>query len=105
MRTIEKQMPETLYRASRYFRVLGNPTAYMILKKLGRGCKTPSMLSKELNVSIHTISMTLRNLRQVNLVRYETNGNTKEYWVKDAGVTNLLKQAEEIADTMRKKKK
>ena len=105
MKNIEKEMPETMYRASRYFRVLGNPTAYMILKKIDKGWKTPSMLSKELKVSIHTISMTLRNLRQVNLVRYETKRNTKEYWIKDARIIKLLKHAEEIADKMRKKKK
>ena len=99
----KKRMQETMYRSSRYFRVLGNPTAYLILRSLGSERKTPTELSRELERSIQTISMTLRHLRQVNLVRYETEGNSKYYWIKDKAVLELLDAGEDLAARMRKK--
>ena len=71
-------MPETMYRASRCCRVLGNPTAYLIVRSLGKVRKTPSQISKELQVPLPTVSMTLRHLREVDLVRYETKGKKRK---------------------------
>jgi DNA-binding transcriptional regulator GbsR (MarR family) len=96
------EMPETMYRASRYFRILGNPTAYSILRSLGMQRKTPRTLSEELKISLPNICMTLRNLRQVNLVRYVTKGNNKEYWLKDKGILKVFNEAEKLAERMRK---
>jgi DNA-binding transcriptional ArsR family regulator len=98
-------MPETMYRASRYFRILGNPTAYLILRKLQKGPSTPSDLSEELSRSISTISDTLRNLRNVNLVRYETQGLRKVYGLKDPKVLAVLDKGEELAEIMRRKER
>lgn len=100
----KKGMPETMYRASRYFRVLGNPTAYRILRSLGKGRKTPSELSRELNMPVQTISGTLRNMRQVDLVRYQAKWKSREYWIKDRGVLGVLKRSEALVEKMRKKK-
>ena len=91
-----------MYRASRYFRVLGNPTAYMILRTLENNRKTPGELSEKLGKSLETISITLRHLRQINLVRYQAKGRTKEYWIKDKKVLELLNKSEELAERMRK---
>ena len=104
MTATKKRMPETMYRASRYFRVLGNPTAYLILRALERGSETPSELSRKLGKSRATISATLRHLRQVNLVRYETRWKNKEYRLKDTEVMRLLDVAEGLAGKMRKKR-
>jgi DNA-binding transcriptional ArsR family regulator len=98
-------MPETMYRASRLFRVLGNPTAYLILRCLGSGRKTPEEMSAELGIHPTTISGTLRNLRQVDLVRYLTSGKHKIYWLKETAVGKLLDRAESLVDTMRAKRK
>ena len=100
----KKKMPETMYRSSRYFRVLGNPTAYMILKNLEHGRKTPSELSAVMGKALSTISTTLRHLRQVDLVRYKTIVKNKEYWIKDTYVLELLKSGEKLAEKMRGKK-
>ena len=97
-------MPETQYRASRYFRVLGNPTAYAVLRLIGTGRKTPLELSNEIGLHVSTLSATLRNLRQIDLVRYETKWKNKEYWIKDREVLKLLDHAEKIADRMRNTK-
>lgn len=70
MRPTKLNMPETVYRASRCCRVLGNPTAYLIVRSLGDQRKTPSRLSDELGVPLATISTTLRHLRQVDVVRF-----------------------------------
>ncbi|MFC1479176.1 ArsR/SmtB family transcription factor [Planctomycetota bacterium] len=105
MKSRTKNMPETMYRASRYFRVLGNPTAYMILRTLEHDRKTPGELSEELGKSLETISITLRHLRQINMVRYQAKGRTKEYWIKDKGVLELLNKSEELVERMRKKRK
>ena len=92
-----------MYRATRCCRVLGNPTAYLILRCLGMKRKTPVRLSRELRIPVSTISMSLRNLRQVDLVRYETRGKTKEYWIKDAKILDVLDLLEQWVECMRKK--
>lgn len=97
-------MLETDYRASRCCRVLGNPTAYQILKILVKSKKTPTELSKEIGLSLKTISDTLRNLRQVNLVRYETRDKNKIYFFKDESLTQILTNIEEYVEKMRVKK-
>jgi len=98
-------MPETMYRASRLFRVLGNPTAYLILRCLGEGRRTPGEISEELGIPAVTISVTLRHLRQVDLVRYVTRGRHKVYWLKDKGVRQMLDRAETLVDKMRTKRR
>ncbi len=97
-------MPETDYRASRFCRVLGNPTAYQIIKVLKTGMKTPTELSEKIGVSLKTISDTLRNLRQVDLVRYDTNKKNKIYYLKDLSILKILKALEYYAVKMRFKK-
>ncbi len=97
-------MAETYYRASRFCRVLGNPTAYQILKMLTKGKMTPTDLSNEIGLSIKTISDVLRNLRQVDLVRYDTFSNRKVYYLKDRAIKKVLRNLETYADKMRFKK-
>jgi predicted transcriptional regulator len=97
-------MPETHYRASRFCRVLGNPTAYEILKLLSKSKKTPTELSKDIGLSLKTVSETLRNLRQINLVRYTTEQNRKIYFLKDKFLHNALQHIEQYVEKMRVKK-
>jgi DNA-binding transcriptional ArsR family regulator len=97
-------MLETDYRASRFCRVLGNPTAYQILKLLVKSRMTPTELSKKIGLSLKTISDTLRNLRQVNLVRYETRDKNKIYFLKDESLIQILTNIEQYVGKMRVKK-
>jgi predicted transcriptional regulator len=99
-----RKMLETHYRASRFCRVLGNPTAYQILTLLKKSAHTPTDLSKKVGVSLKTISDTLRNLRQVNLVRYETQSKHKVYFLKDGFLPEVLLQIEKYIDKMRVQK-
>ena len=104
MAVTKQKMPETMYRASRCCRVLGNPTAYLILRCLNASRKTPGDLSGELRMPLTTISMTLRHLRQMDMVRYETKGRAKEYWIKDRKVLRILSTIEEWVETMRERR-
>lgn len=100
--TLSKQsMPETMYRASRCCRVMGNPTAYLVLRCLGSRRKTPNTLSEELHIPLTTISSTLRHLRETDLVRYETRGRSKEYWTKGHEVLQMLDTIEEWVESVR----
>ena len=100
----KRKMPETQYRASRVCRILGNPTAYQIIRSLSHGEKTPSMLAAEIDVSIPTVSDTLRNLRNIDVVRYETKLNERIYWLKDATVVEILDRLDAFVKHMRIKK-
>ena len=104
MEITKQRMPETMYRASRCCRVLGNPTAYLILRYLEDKRSTPTQLSAGLEIPLSTISMTLRHLRQLDLVRYETKKTSKEYWVKDRRVLNILDAAEQWVESVREKR-
>ncbi|MBI2191350.1 MAG: winged helix-turn-helix transcriptional regulator [Planctomycetes bacterium] len=101
MTDLKNKMPETWYRASRCCRVLGNPVAYLILKSLGDGRKTPSELAEEIGPSLTQVSNILRHLRETDLVRYETRHKEKVYWVKDGQVLDALARLEQFVDTMR----
>jgi len=103
MKMTKQDMPETMYRASRCCRVLGNPTAYLILRFLDTKRKTPTKVSQALRLSLPAVSFTMRELRNVDLVRYETKGITKEYWVKDPKVLEILSTLEAWVKSMRKK--
>jgi DNA-binding transcriptional ArsR family regulator len=98
---MKRKMLETHYRASRFCRVLGNPTAYEVLKILAKSKKTPSELANEIGLSLKTISDTLRNLRQVNLVRYTTKKNSKIYALKDKFLPSALANIERYVKKMR----
>jgi transcription initiation factor IIE alpha subunit len=104
MRLTKQSMPETLYRASCCCRVLGNPTGYLIVRCLGGQLKTPNDLSQEMKIPLSTISMILRHLRQMDIVRYETKGKSKEYWVKDPTLLGMLNTIEKWVESMREKR-
>jgi len=96
-------MPETDYRASRLCRVLGNPTAYQIVKFLMKKRKTPSEIANEIGISNTLASATLRILRNVDVVRYETKGKEKVYWIKDDVILEICDMLEKFVARMRQK--
>jgi DNA-binding transcriptional ArsR family regulator len=85
-------------------RILGNPTAYQIIRALGRSRKNPSELADEIGASVPTISDTLRDLRNIDIVRYEPKLNQRLYWVKDNAVLDILDSLEVFVEHMRMKK-
>jgi DNA-binding transcriptional ArsR family regulator len=97
----KRKVPELYYRSSRIFRVLGNPTAYQIVRLLGTGSKSPTEIAQSLQLSVPTISESLRNLRQLDLVRYENHRAGKLYAVKDDALHNVLDTAERLVKRIR----
>lgn len=105
VKAIDKHgMPETFYRASRCCRLLGNPTAYLIIKVIGKTRITPTEISRKLNISLATVSRTLRHLRNLDLVRYEATAQHKIYWIKDEKVFNIMSDLEKFVENIRKKR-
>ena len=94
-------MPETEYRASRVCRMLGNPTAYQVVKSLFESEKTPSQLAREIGVSVATVSDVLRNLRNIDVVRYEVKTHERVYWIKRPLVVEILLKLEKFVEKIR----
>lgn len=94
MRAERRRVSEIDYRGSRICRVLGNPTAYQIVKLLIQDRHTPSAIAARLKLSITTVSTVLRHLRQIDLVRYENRREGKVYFLKDTTVILVLDRIE-----------
>lgn len=91
---MRKKIPELHYRSSRICRVLGNPTAYEILKVLSKSRKRPSEIAADFGLSLPTTCAALRSLRQLDLVRYETTREGRLYFIKDETVLSAMNQIE-----------
>ncbi len=91
---MRKKIPELHYRSSRICRVLGNPTAYEILKLLKNAEMKPTEIASLFGLSLPTICDTLRSLRQLDLVRYETRKDGKFYFIKDAKILEVMREIE-----------
>jgi DNA-binding transcriptional ArsR family regulator len=91
---MKRKVPELYYRSSRIFKVLGNPTAYQIIRALVKGKKKPSDIAQVLKLSLPTISVALRHLRQLDLVRYENLKEGKIYFIKDETIVSVMDRVE-----------
>ena len=81
--------------------MLGNPTAYQIVRLLGKGSKSPTEIAQRLQLSLPTVSEALRNLRQLDLVRYENRKEGKLYLIKDDTIGNVLDAVELLVRRIR----
>ena len=101
MRTERRRVPEIDYRSSRICRVLGNPTAYQIVKLLIQDRHAPSAIAAKLKLSLPTVSICLRHLREIDLVRYENTAQGKIYSLKDETIVPALAQFELLVNRLR----
>ena len=97
-------MPETHYRASRVCRIMGNPTAYEMIRILYRKEMTPSQIASEMGISLTLASATLRILRNIDLIRYEAKGKGKIYWMNDKTIPGICAVLEKFVARMRHKR-
>lgn len=96
-RTIEwRDMGEIPYRASRLMRALSNPKAYALCRLLlERKEMDTSEMARQLGRSTAAVSKILRNLRDLNIVRYQKSGDRTWYTLKHPRqLRNLLSAAE-----------
>src|SRR3990172_2355261 len=101
-------MQEREYRQSRVCRLLGNPTAYRVLVQLqGAGRRQPTTIARDLGLSLPLVSLTLRTLRNADLVRYLRRGKTADYWIKyPAEIRSVMGGLSKLVDrTSRRLKK
>jgi predicted transcriptional regulator len=102
---MRSKMPETEYRASRFCRIMGNPTAYQIVRHLiKKERSSPTELVEAIGLSLQTICDTLRNLRNIDVVRYETINKRKVYFIKDGKIVDILDDIEVFVRRLRAKK-
>ncbi len=90
------KIPEIHYRASRICRVLGNPTAYEILHLLKNNALRPEEIAAKMGLSTSTVSLTLRSLRHLDLVRYMVKWKKRIYWIKDDKVLSVMADLEKL---------
>lgn len=104
-RIIEDDMPEDWYRACRLCSALANPKTYALLRILvHKGKLTPADLARQLNRSPVTISVHLRQLRNLDLVRFQKAGRQRFYWIKDAQVSRIFRELERFVSNVRRLK-
>ena len=97
-----RKVPERLYRGSRICRVLGNPTAYEILKLLDRGKRQPTELAAMMGLSKATVSVCLRTLRNLDLIRYDNLRQGKYYYLKEISILDILARIETLVDKIQR---
>jgi len=101
---MRRKMPETEYRASRFCRVMGNPTAYQIVRYLTKKRRSsPTELVERIGLSLQTICDTLRNLRNIDVVRYDTVHKNKVYFLRDRKIVGILEDIEGFVRRIRVK--
>lgn len=93
---MRKPIPEVQYRSSRVCRVLGNPTAYEIVRLLAVRRMRPSEIAQHFGLSLPTVSGVLRSLRQLDLVRYITLKDGKEYFIKEPTIVSVMQRIERL---------
>ena len=98
-------MSETRYRASRFCRIMGNPTAYQVVRYLiKKKSASPTEIAEVIGLSLQTICDTLRNLRNVDVVRYDTINKNKFYFIKESKIVDILDDIEDFVQRLRVKK-
>ncbi len=96
-------MDESLYRASRICRAMGNPKSFHILallKDLGQA--TPTELAPRINRSLPATSIALRPLRELDLVRYQRDGKNAIYRLKHKDVAGAMDTLEALVLRIRR---
>ncbi len=84
---------------------MGNPTAYQVVRYLIRKKKaSPTEIADVVGLSLQTICDTLRNLRNVDIVRYETLSKSKIYFIKESKMVDILNDIEDFVQRLRVKK-
>lgn len=86
-------------RASQLCRILGNPTAYGIVRLLGGGRRRPMELAAALGVSAASVVNQLRNLKLAGIVRYYSTGVRRagrkvEYWLASPALGRAVRALE-----------
>jgi ArsR family transcriptional regulator, zinc-responsive transcriptional repressor len=83
---------ETVDRASRIFKALGDPTRIKILYLLSQEECSVNHITEVLHLTQSAVSHQLSFLRNLRLVKFRREGNTLYYTYEDEHVIGLLNQ-------------
>ncbi|MCK4667419.1 winged helix-turn-helix transcriptional regulator [Candidatus Dependentiae bacterium] len=89
-------MREKEKRVVSIFKVLGSPTRFKIIKLLQKDEMCTSKIAENLGKDRSTISRHLKNLMNLDIIRYVTRDKSVFYRLKKDSVLNLIKYAEKI---------
>ena len=86
-------------RSSQLCRILGNPTAYGIVRLLREGRRRPMDLARLLGVSASAVVNQLKHLKIAGVVRFESGGVRRagrkvEYYLADPALSKGLDSLE-----------
>ncbi len=93
-------------RTSQFCRILGNPTAYRIVRLLDGNRRRPVELSRTLGVSPSAVVTHLKHLQLAGIVRSRSTarrrkGRQVEYWLANPRIARILLELERILETLR----
>ncbi|GGA41085.1 ArsR/SmtB family transcription factor [Paenibacillus physcomitrellae] len=83
---------DTVDRASRIFKALGDPTRVKILYLLSQEECSVNHIAELLNLTQSAVSHQLSFLRNLRLVKFRREGNTLYYTYEDEHVITILNQ-------------
>ncbi len=89
-------MKEKEKRIVSIFKILGSPTRFKIVKLLQKGEMCTSEIAENLGKDRSTISRHLKDMMNLDIVRYVTKDKNVFYRLKKDSVLNLIKSAEKI---------
>ncbi len=89
-------MKEKEKRTINIFKALGCPTRYKIIKLLHKNEMCTSEIAHSIRKKKATTSKHLKILKDLDIVRYVTNGKYVFYRLKKGDIIDLMKYAEKI---------
>ncbi|MCK4667752.1 winged helix-turn-helix transcriptional regulator [Candidatus Dependentiae bacterium] len=89
-------MREKEQRIVSIFKVLSSPTRFKIVKLLQNGEMCTSKIAENLGKNKSTVSRHLKDLKDLDIVRYVTRDKYVFYRLKKDSVLGLIKYAEKI---------
>ena len=93
-------------RASQFFRILGNPLAYRIVRLLDGKRRRPMELARALGASPTSVVNQLKHLKLAGVVRYHSTGVRRagrkvEYWLADRKLAHRVQLLEHTVGRLR----
>ena len=88
---IDLEQDELLLRTAEFYKALSDYSRFKIIYSLMNGEKCVSEVMEEVNMSQTAVSYQLKLLRQMRLVKYRRQGQSKYYSIDDEHVYEIIK--------------
>ncbi len=93
-------------RTSQFCRILGNPLAYRIVRRLDGRTLRPMELARDLGVSATSVVNQLKHLKLAGVVHFRSSGIRRagrkvEYWLADGRLGRTVESLENCVRKLR----